>query len=355
MSEGLDNISAPVEKEDMAVASGTSGRDMAAPTEELSATSESTSIIDNPDVATQLNVNANNDILTTTAQQAYQETYGGGGDESHAPVTEMGRQKQDEEKEEKRDKFQTAMEYQETQRERRESNRKEFMERQHQFGDMHLSGADLEKLMDFIKNPDMQKKIAERLAAKGVDKKSVAKGQAEMNEYIKLKEKEEKEGKQSLTAAELHRLQQINESKEFKVYAETSVKLAQDNGIDLSQNKTANVIAAATDDTSVGRFDAINNVTKLESGLPLSEQGEQTKASGFGMVASGRDVSATLASAPLLKSDFNNVVALSTAPSVTATFDPEMGADKTTKVNVAALSQKQIPAMSGDSFGASLG
>jgi len=177
----------------------------------------------------------------------------------------LGRQKQEEEKEEKQSKFQDEMEFQSNARERREANRKEFLEGSHKFGDMNMSGADLEKLMKFIKNPDIQQRISEKLSAKGVDKKSIAKGQAEMNEYIKLKEKEEKEGKDSLSTSEKLRMQQINESKEFKVYAETSVQVAREQGFVPSSENTQSAMTARTSDDKADKLDAKSNVVSQQA------------------------------------------------------------------------------------------
>jgi hypothetical protein len=231
----------------------------------------------------------------------------------------------------------------------REARHDVWLKQNHQMGGMNLSGEDLEKLMNFIKNPAMQKLIADRLASKGVDKKTIAKGQSEMNDYIKLKEKESKEG---LTKEEQHRLQQINDSKEFKVYAAESVEVARERGIDLSQNKTASIIAAATDEKEENTTAGKASSMALLENSSTSSQTSNVNARGFGVASSARDVSAALASAPDMKAEFDkksNVLTLASA----SNFDPEMGASKTVKANAVTMPSKQI-AM-GDSFGSSMG
>lgn len=171
-------------------------------------------------------------------QQIAEETgmaLGNGGVDGRT-VTEVGRQVKANAEEEKKSQFFEAQQ-------QAEAMRKEWMEKDHDFGGMKMSGHDLAKMLDFISNPQMQDKLRDRLGKSGVPKEKIDKGMKELNEYIDLKKKEQ-EGK--LTPQELARLKEINESKEFKVVAQEVARQAKENGLISKKENDQDLIAAKT-------------------------------------------------------------------------------------------------------------
>lgn len=182
--------------------------------EQQSADKESTTAWDNPDVVSRQNLNSNNDALTSNAQQIWQESYGiKGGDENSQPISEKAKAEKQAADDDKRADF---MDRQEREAEDRAERRREWMERTHRIGDMEMSGADLEKLIGFMKNPAMKEKIAERLAKKGMDKDEIKKAQKDSEEWASLKEKESKGEK--LSAEEKARAEQLEQQKNVQMY-----------------------------------------------------------------------------------------------------------------------------------------
>jgi hypothetical protein len=104
----------------------------------------------------------------------------GNGDVDGRTVTEAGRQAKAADQEEKKEAFSRAQEH-------AEALRKEWMERDHDFGGIKMSGHDLAKMIDFISDPEKQKVLRERLGKTGMPKEKVDKGMKELNEYIELK------------------------------------------------------------------------------------------------------------------------------------------------------------------------
>jgi len=105
----------------------------------------------------------------------------------------------------------------------------------HNFGGMKISGEDLQKIFDFLKDPANRAKIEEKMKQDGASEETIKKGREEMDEYIRLKELQKK---RDLTKAEQERLRQIEESEAFKKYAQSTAEMAQNNGIKLPSLKS---------------------------------------------------------------------------------------------------------------------
>ncbi len=137
-----------------------------------------------------------------------------------------------------------------------QAKHKEWLDRDHEFGGMKLSGHDLERMMNFISNPDMQTKLRERLGKSGQPKDKIDKGMKELNEFIDLKKKE-KEG--SLTPEEMHRLKMIQQSEEFKVVAQEVNQLHQQSQqVKLTTENTVRMIGSTESSYSAGNADFSN-------------------------------------------------------------------------------------------------
>jgi hypothetical protein len=116
----------------------------------------------------------------------------------------------------------------------------------HNFGGMKMSGEDLQKVFDFLKDPANRAKIEEKMKQDGVSEETIKKGREEMDEYIRLKELQKKS---DLTKAEQDRLRQIEQSEEFKKYAQNTAEFMKNRGIDLPSLKTKSAQKLSQDST----------------------------------------------------------------------------------------------------------
>lgn len=310
MEEELD-LSTPVERDitsevepaaggvDIAAQAEAELSKMSGADEQQSAEKESTTAWDNPDVVSRLNLNSNNDALTSNAQQIWQENYGiKGNDETSQPISEKAKAEKQASDDDKRADF---MERQERESEDRAERRREWMERTHRIGDMEMSGADLDKLIHFMKNPAMKEKIAERLAKKGMDKDEIKKAQKDTEEWAALKEKESKGEK--LSAEEKAKVEKLEQQKNVQVYVKEAETVRSERQFSLSQNSERDNLVALKQKDETKRYEAKDNITrKLEN--VVSESGQETKARGFGVVASGRDASDKLSNVASLSEEF---------------------------------------------------
>ncbi len=177
-------------------------------------------------------------------------------DNGRAPITEAGRQKKADAEEEKKSQFFEAQQ-------QAEARRKDFLEKDHDFGGIKMSGHDLAKIIDFISDPEKQKVLRERLGKSGMPKEKIDKGMKELNEYIELKKKEQ-EG-QKLTEEQQRRLKELEKSDEFKVVAAAAAQQARDDGVKLSMDNSANIATArATADDRV-RSQAKADVVEVQA------------------------------------------------------------------------------------------
>ncbi len=122
----------------------------------------------------------------------------------------------------------------------------------HNFGGIQLSGEDLQKVMNFLKDPANRTKIEEKMRKDGVDEETIKKGREETDEYIRLKELQKK---RDLTKAEQDKLKQIEQSEEFKIYAKKAAEEALTNGIKLPSMRVdvaQRFTAAATEESRIG-------------------------------------------------------------------------------------------------------
>lgn len=239
------------EFQDIAVADATASAELA-PSDDVASIDPATYVPETKpsnEEAIEINLKPGDNTLINNLQQEYNENNAPDRlNDGIALLTGKALAAREEEKEAKKS---DAIQFFEDQQKRAEAHR-EFMSKEHEFGDMKMSGADLTKLMNFISNPAMQEKLRDRLGKSGVPKDKIDKGMKELNEYIELKKKED-EGK--LTAQEQARLKEINESKEFKQVARAVEQQARDNGVELTSNKTQIVtLARTTDDNNVSRL-----------------------------------------------------------------------------------------------------
>lgn len=139
-------------------------------------------------------------------------------------ISEAGRQKAEADKDEKRE---AAAEYIQ-----QSAARNDFMNKDHDFGGVKMSGHDLDKLMNFYaNNPQMMDQLRDRMTKSGMSKEKADKGVKELQEYMDLKKKE-KEGK--LTEQDQQRLRELQKSEEFKKVAEEAVQYAQERGVQIT-------------------------------------------------------------------------------------------------------------------------
>ncbi len=159
-------------------------------------------------------------------------------------ISEAGRQKAEADKDEKRE---AAAEYIQ-----QSAARNDFMNKDHDFGGVKMSGHDLDKLMNFYaNNPQMMDQLRDRMTKSGMPKDKADKGVKEFQEYMDLKKKE-KEGQ--LTEQDQQRLRELQKSETLKVAQDHAAQLAIDNGLKLSANATHQVeimrLTTAVNETS---------------------------------------------------------------------------------------------------------
>lgn len=171
--------------------------------------------------ATQVNLAPADDSLKQNSQQAYLETVAPERVSSAAPITAAGHAAKEAEQEEKKAQAHEHFE----QEQKHAAARREWMERDHDFGGQKMSGHDLTKLLDFISNPAMQDKLRDRLGKTGMPKDKIDKGMKELQEFIDLKKKE-KEG--DLSEDQKRRLSEIEKSEEFKATAQQTQEVRND-------------------------------------------------------------------------------------------------------------------------------
>ena len=169
--------------------------------------------------ATQVNLDPASATDITNRQVEYAEINGAPTGGSDQPITIQGKESKEDAKEEKRAQLAEALEGQEKQAERQRA----WMESQHDFGGMKMSGKDLDKMMSFYgSNPQMLDKLRDRLTKSGMSKDKVDKGMKEFQEGLAIAKKE-KDG--TATEEDKRRLLELNKSEEFKVAALQSIQM----------------------------------------------------------------------------------------------------------------------------------
>ncbi|OFW87002.1 MAG: hypothetical protein A3J37_08915 [Alphaproteobacteria bacterium RIFCSPHIGHO2_12_FULL_45_9] len=283
--------------------------------------------------ATQINLDPADEALKNNSQQAYTETYAPDRlNEGATPITASAIAAREEEKEAKRNE---AFEHHQAQLKQVEA-RNEFLNKDHDFGGMKMSGADLEKLMNFISNPQMQDKLRERLGKSGMPKEKIDKGMKELNEYIELKKKEQ-EGK--LSEEDQRRLREINKSEEFKATSQALAEQAKDYGIELSGNKNEAAIAAVnTQDQSISVAARIDKIKTNNNNLASSVASNEKGFEGYDRSQSAYD---HFSSAPHLADEFASKVAVSKPASAANDFSTGLNSTTPTAV-VAQVKPKAI-------------
>ncbi len=260
-------------------------------------------------------------------------------------------EQQREAKEEKEKEFEDALDNARDQskdaqrREReQEEQRKAWEAKTHQMGGVEMSGADLEKLLNFMKSPAAVAKVEAAMKAKGASQKQIEKAQKEWKEYNDLKDKE-KSGEQ-LTPQELKRLQEINKSPEFQQYSQTATEVAHKVGIDLPTQKTKE----ATNLSS--KIDFINDVSSRQEARALQQTDLTTlnkKESGFEELSGKSIAKSHFSGAPDLTNSFATSSALPIAQGKTPVVANDLSGD--TPAAAVVTQAKAKPAALDTSFG----
>lgn len=225
-----------------------------------------------------------------------------------------------------------------------QARQKDWMERDHQVGGMHMSGRDLEGFLRVMGDPKKREQISQKLREQGMSDKDVKKAEKEAQEFARLKQIEKM---RDLTDDEKKRLEEINKSETFKKYSET---VAKENGITLSNSsklKEATNSNSTTDREST--IKSLSSYAKINAQQELEAKESTNEARGFGVVASAKEVSTTLAKAPELSQAFaqSNVVKLAAQSSPASDFGDSL--EKTAKSTKSAQVAK-----AQDTFSASL-
>lgn len=214
MSEGLEGISidvsADVSAPEVAPVGGGTEAPVVVPVDASSPVSEQPDadqrVFDNNTKIGSAEDNIRQDVAAENGT-----ALGNGGGEGRAPVTAVGREAAEEKKQADRDALIQQMEQAEALRKEKEEN----------FG---MSFKDLVKMLDFIANPELQKKLKDRLT-NSIGEKRAEKAMAELNELHQLKKKQEKG--EALTPDELMRLEQLKKSEDLKIAVQTAQELQQ--------------------------------------------------------------------------------------------------------------------------------
>jgi hypothetical protein len=246
-------------------------------------------------------------------------------DNGRAPITEAGRQKKTDAEEEKKSQFFEAQQ-------QAEARRKDFLEKDHDFGGIKMSGHDLAKIIDFISDPEKQKVLRERLGKSGMPKEKIDKGMKELNEYIELKKKEQ-EG-QKLTEEQQRRLKELEKSEEFKAVAAAAAQQVRENGIELSGNKTKEGITALVTDNQVTSTVSDNQLVSKDNNLASDAANEKKVYDSLSSLETARSL---FSSAPHLSDEFTAKVAV--AKPAPVANDVNNGFDTTTPAAVVAQAQ----------------
>ena len=178
MSDGVDDI--PVVETTESVPS-------AEPVAAAGGMEESVALMPSEIEATQVNLDPADNVLTNNKQQEYNEIVAPDRVSETAPaLTQQGRDAKEAAHEDRKAQILEAQAQQETEAKRRE----EWLEREHEFAGMRMSGYDLDKLMNFYaNNPQMQDQLKNRLVKSGMSKDKIDKGMKEFQEFMDLKKK----------------------------------------------------------------------------------------------------------------------------------------------------------------------
>ena len=147
----------------------------------------------------------------------------GNGDVDGRTLTEASRQAKAAAAEEDRERKFEAIKQSESLRKEKEDN----------FG---MSSHDLTKLIDFISNPDLKKKLEERLTS-SIGEKKAKKAMAELDEFNQLKKKQD--SGQPLTDLEKARMAELRKSEDLKVAIQTAQEIRNEAELRVGSNYSA--------------------------------------------------------------------------------------------------------------------
>lgn len=291
--------------------------------------------------ATQINLDPADDVLKNNSQQVYNELMGR--DSGAAPITAQAMAAKEDEKEAKKS---DAIQNSEEGIKRAEAQR-EFMNKEHEFGGMKMSGQDLSKLINFYNNnPQMMDKLKEKLGKSGMSKEKVDQTAKDFDEYMKILKKES-EGVE-LSEEEKRRKSELSKDKNVIEAAQQFTEIAQRAGVDLEFGKNTNVSIARTaksEDVRVQASTDARNLNYINSTTQISKNDN-----AFGDLTSSSVAKAHFASAPDLKDDFSTSAnkKLVASNDVKQDFSADVSA---TIVAAAPQTQKSKPLVLDTSFG----
>jgi hypothetical protein len=263
--------------------------------------SEPVSAVDKPSAmeeATFLNTDPADNIEDNNQKQIFSETFGPDLASGGPTLTAKAIAEKEAAKLEKQ-----AEGYERSQDEiKRAEAHQEFMNKEHDFGDMKMSGADLSKLIDFYNNnPQMLDKLKDKMVKSGMSKDKADKVAKDFDETMKLQKKERDEG---LTPDEKQRLAQLNKDKDVAYAAKVFTNLAVESGVELTLNKNQTFKTAQSSGSMIERSQAEEETIKANH--VNSKASIAVATSDFEEMSSASLAKAHFASAPDLKDEFSS-------------------------------------------------
>lgn len=289
--------------------------------------------------ATQINLDPADDALKNNAQQVYNELMGRISDSGPA-ISLAAIAARDKEKEEQRN---DSFEYAQEQIKRTEA-RQEWLNSDHDFGGVKMSGADLDKLINFYNNnPQVLDQLKNRMTKSGMSKEKADKVAKDFDESMKIQDKESKGIE--LTDEEKRRKLELSKDKDVQYAAQQYIKIAQEAKIDLEFSRNESIVKAQSAVIETDRLQKRDEARNLGHINSTTKTAENDK--GFESLTSSSTAKAYFASAPDLKDDFSS----SANKKLVASNDikPDFGADMTTAI-VAQAQTKPKPVLD-TSFG----
>lgn len=271
---------------------------------------------------------ANNPTINSYAVELKTEQMFEGQDDPHSEDLRSGSKTEEKDKK-NRERAEALAEHFERMEAMQERQR-EWMERDHQVGGMHMSGRDLEGFLRVMGDPKKREQIAQKLREQGMSDNDVKKAEKEAQEFSRLKQLEKT---RDLTDEEKKRLEEINNSKEFQKFSETYAK---ENGITYSNQSNKHLeqsTKSAAANVSENGSLSFSNSTTLSEEQEREAQKTITEARGFVTSASIKDVSPKLASTPELTAAFtqSNVVQLASKATPSSDFEDSLSEEPSPK------------------------
>ena len=286
---------------------------------------------------------ANNPTINSYAVELKTEQMFEGQDDPHSEDLRSGSKTEEKDKK-NRERAEALAEHFERMEAMQERQR-EWMERDHQVGGMHMSGRDLEGFLRVMGDPKKREQIAQKLREQGMSDNDVKKAEKEAQEFSRLKQLEKT---RDLTDEEKKRLEEINNSKEFQKFSETVVK---ERGMTYSAQNNQSLEENRDGKSAIKKYEGAEAYanTQLNATPSQATLNQISTSKGFGAAADVKEVSPQLAKAPELTQAFtqSNVVQLASKTSPTSDFEDSLD-EKPTPKKPTQVAKVQ------DSFSASL-